>query len=228
MFLIFIFIIVMSSAEKTPSEDPHFKACEPKDWKWYRFQIHGQQSHCVYPGFKLTCKDSKPVLNVPLDNFNVHDIFYENQSLSVANSISFDETCPSSIHNLTFQRTPFNISHANHRLFFFNCTASLHEEQYEFPISCVSNKTHHSFAAFADYEVLNSTDISETCESLVIAPVAVVDIEGFHANLTLCDCRAFLKDGFLLEWSANNCSKCIESGGRCGFYESTSDIVCLI
>lgn len=138
-----------------------------------------------------------------LDNLYVQEIFHDNQSLSVVNTISFDQTCPSSIHYLTFERTPFNVSHVNYLLIFlFNCTALLPEEDRIFPISCIANKTSHSFAAFSDYEEVNFTEISKTCEAWVMAPVAVVDMEAFHENLALWDYNVFLKDGFLLECSA--------------------------
>ncbi|CAL2262299.1 unnamed protein product [Prunus armeniaca] len=87
-----------------------------------------------------------------------------------------------------------------------------------YPIDCASNASHHSFAIFHK-EVVE--DMNYSCLSPVNLPVDVA--VGVEALLQM-NYTEILKMGFLLNWTAQNCSKCEKSSGRCGF--KNNEFVC--
>ncbi|GMN70887.1 hypothetical protein TIFTF001_053306, partial [Ficus carica] len=56
----------------------------------FPFYLEDEHNYCGYPGFRLSCNYSNgyriPILNFYGDEYIVHTIFYENQSLIVSNA----------------------------------------------------------------------------------------------------------------------------------------------
>ncbi|KAG6412953.1 hypothetical protein SASPL_125648 [Salvia splendens] len=57
-----------------------------------------------------------------------------------------------------------------------------------------------------------------TCEENVVARVGLY---GDGREDEVVDVAAILRRGFVMNWTASDCSECQESGGRCGFYETS-------
>ena len=90
-----------------------------------------------------------------------------------------------------------------------------------YPIDCASNASHHSFAIF-HMEVVERMNYSlDSCQSSVHLPFDdAVNVDALmQMNYT-----EILKIGFILNWTAQNCSSCQRSGGRCGF--DNNEFVC--
>ncbi|XP_058087251.1 LEAF RUST 10 DISEASE-RESISTANCE LOCUS RECEPTOR-LIKE PROTEIN KINASE-like 1.2 isoform X2 [Magnolia sinica] len=232
------------------STDPQFKACEPRDCGnglhiRYPFRILDQPSYCGYKGFELDCKNGRPVLNMSNNyHYYIQNIFYENQTLLLVNMGLLDsERCLRPTHNLTVENRYFSVSSATTYLFFFfNCLISLPDRiGYErvYTMDCMNNDIHHSYATLADYqtvnlmnftkdhETLSSMSFTETCESWATEPVRA-DPEFLYGYSEAGNYSEILKTGFVLDYgSASNCNGCVESGGRCGFNDSMSQIMCL-
>jgi hypothetical protein len=88
-----------------------------------------------------------------------------------------------------------------------------------YAVPCASNDNFHSFAVFHK----EAYQLEKTCQSLVDVPVDM-PIGGNLTSLSQMNYTEILKTGFLLTWSAPNCSNCENSGGRCGF--DNSEFVC--
>ncbi|KAF8399081.1 hypothetical protein HHK36_014947 [Tetracentron sinense] len=218
-----------SPDETLSSADRQFEACAPRDCGnvlniSYPFWISDEQeSYCGYPNFEITCKDSKPILTMSDDDYIIRDIFYKNHSILVANE-ALNTTCPTPLNNFTLDRTPFNYS-LNHAdiFFFYNCT-SVPDGEHLYKVPCASNSSHKSVAVFVHeggVDYWNYT--SWNCQSSVSTPIDVDEDGGFEKIIDL-NFKYFLKEGFLLNWTAMNCSECEGSGGRCGF--DNSEFMC--
>ncbi|KAF2295568.1 hypothetical protein GH714_033214 [Hevea brasiliensis] len=133
-----------------------------------------------------------------------------------ASAVAYEEdTCPTPLHNLTLDLTPFNISPDYFDFYFlYNCT-SKPTKYLTYPIRCAANSTVYSFAGFHIEKLEISSNYSlDSCNYFVNAPLHTgSDLYSlFHKNYT-----EILKMGFLLNWTAHTCSTCEGSGGRCGF-----------
>eukprot|EP00257_Ricinus_communis_P026734 XP_025014148.1 LEAF RUST 10 DISEASE-RESISTANCE LOCUS RECEPTOR-LIKE PROTEIN KINASE-like 1.2 isoform X3 [Ricinus communis] len=210
------------------SLDQKFQACAPTTCGKgpnisYPFRLSdAQESFCGYPNFGITCNDDDyPLLRISSDDYIIKDIFYANQSVLVATASAYDEedTCPTPLHNVTLDRTPFNISPGYIDLsFFYNCT-SKPTEYPSYPISCAP--TNDSLVSFAGFHIglLEYWDNHslESCHYIVNAPLHINGYGAFDDNVLTTNYTEFLKMGFVLNWTAHNCSTCEGSGGRCGF-----------
>ncbi|KAF8399085.1 hypothetical protein HHK36_014951 [Tetracentron sinense] len=146
----------------------------------------------------------------------IRDIFYKNHSFLVANAGALDSTCPTPKNNFTLDRTPFNFSltHAN-IFFFYNCSLAPNGETF-YRVPCASNSSHKSVAVFVHEGDLNYWNFTSwKCQSSVSTPIDVDGVSGYEKIMEMN--TYYLKEGFLLNWTAMNCSESEGSSGRCGF-----------
>ncbi|KAL6281607.1 hypothetical protein ACE6H2_018488 [Prunus campanulata] len=220
-----ITIIFSTLAKQTSSLDQSYEACKPQTCGngpniSYPFWLsHRQESFCGYPSFKIACNGENPVLSISNDDYIIKDIFYSNHSFVLANAVVYHNKCPLPLHNFSLDRTLFSYSsdHIDFS-FFYNCDEEPIEYVRPYRIDCASNASHHSFATFhkeiAEY-------MNYSCQSPVNLPVH--EAVGVDALLRM-NYTEILKMGFLLNWTAQNCSTCEKSSGRCGF--KNNEFVC--
>ncbi|CAB4281309.1 unnamed protein product [Prunus armeniaca] len=221
-----ITIIFTTLAKRTSSLDQSYEVCKPQTCGngpniSYPFWLSDrQESFCGYPSFKIACDGENPVLSISDDDYIIKDIFYSNHSFVLANAVVYRDKCPRPLHNFSLDRTPFSYSSSDHIdfSFFYNCDKEPKEYMHPYLIDCASNASHHSFAIFHK-EVVE--DMNYSCLSPVNLPVDVA--VGVEALLQM-KYTEILKMGFLLNWTAQNCSKCEKSSGRCGF--KNNEFVC--
>ncbi|KAJ9187268.1 hypothetical protein P3X46_002744 [Hevea brasiliensis] len=221
-FFFFFFFFFNTLAEQSLTSDQKFQACAPITWgkgpkiSYPFFLSNFQDAFCGYPNFHITCKHEYPVLGISNGDYIIKDIFYNNQTFLVASAVAYEEdTCPTPLHNLTLDLTPFNISPDYFDFYFlYNCT-SKPPKYLTYPIRCATNSTVYSFAGFHIEKLEISSNYSlDSCNYFVNAPLHTGSdlCSLFHKNYT-----EILKMGFLLNWTAHTCSTCEGSGGRCGF-----------
>lgn len=213
-------------------DSSYYDACKPQTCGngpniSYPFWLSDQQeSYCGYPSFKLACNDQNPVLTISDDDYIIKEIFYSNHSFLVANSAAFkDDECPLPLHKLSLDRTPFSYSSTHVDFsFFYNCSQEPVYYMHTYAISCASNSTFHSFATFHKevVEYMNHS-ILDSCKSSVDVPVDNYEAASVDTLLKM-GYTEILKMGFLLNWTAQNCSNCVTSGGCCGF--NYNEFVC--
>ncbi|TKY50877.1 serine/threonine-protein kinase [Spatholobus suberectus] len=202
------------------SPDPKFVACQPKTCGnnqsiSYPFYIEGtQESFCGYPSFGISCSPNGfPILNLSNTQHIIHQIFYQNQSLRVSNaafSISRPNTtkgCLPRTGNLTLP--PSNVFHLapnqKDMILFYGC--ELLPSLQEHTVGCsAENETSSVVALYKEDK--NLTSVSKNCKREVVHTVVEDGIGGIQEAL---------RKGFLLNWSASDCSQCNITGGRCGF-----------
>ncbi|KAL2538296.1 LEAF RUST 10 DISEASE-RESISTANCE LOCUS RECEPTOR-LIKE PROTEIN KINASE-like 2.1 [Forsythia ovata] len=96
-----------------------------------------------------------------------------------------------------------------------NCTKNLSEDLSRYKVKCV-DESRDSWVAVFEWDE-NLKNALENCEEIVVAPVEVLGDEGRNETGNYME---ILRRGFVLNWTAIDCSICAESGGRCGFNES--------
>ncbi|PRQ16604.1 putative protein kinase RLK-Pelle-WAK-LRK10L-1 family [Rosa chinensis] len=224
-----IFTTIVSLAFSVDSS--YYEACKPQTCGngpniSYPFWLSDQQeSYCGYPSFKLACKDKNPTLTISDDDYIIKEIFYSNHSFLVDNGAVYEDECPLPLHSFRLDRTPFNYS-SNHVDFslFYNCSQEPVNNMLTYSITCESNSTLHSFATIHKevLQYMNRT-LLDSCESSVVLPLDYHEAGGVNTWLEM-NYTEILKMGFVLNWTAQNCSNCETSGGRCGF--DNNEFVC--
>ncbi|XP_039007369.1 LEAF RUST 10 DISEASE-RESISTANCE LOCUS RECEPTOR-LIKE PROTEIN KINASE-like 1.2 [Hibiscus syriacus] len=228
-YVMIIFLITLAMAPGTMSADSHFEACMRRscgngpDISYPFWIFKEQESFCGYPNFEITCKEKDPILKISEETYIIRDIFYNNNSLLVVNSVVHEDHCPTPWKNVSLDRTPFSLSPDNVNLsILYYCEGQ--PTYHTYPVSCASNTSFHSFAVFHK-EALENTNYSiESCQTLIESPVYVNDGVSFVSLLRM-NYTDVLKLGFVLNWIAHSCSNCKRSGGRCGF-GNTDEFVC--
>jgi hypothetical protein len=227
LFIVTLFLL----AKKASCTDPQFLACNPKSCGddqniSFPFHIQGvQPDYCGYPGFNISCNDKgKPVFNLSNNEYIIDEIYYQNQSLRVSNAAVFGKSpsCTPQIQNISLDDGRFHRSSNSKGLFLlYNCNSTLlsnNSKLLNYKVDCPGeNETVWALAMLDGDPLLGST--LDKCGTRVLAPVDVYRGENVGAE-------RMLERGFVLNWTASNCSDCEESGGKCGFDTATYDFKC--
>ncbi|KAI9170116.1 hypothetical protein LWI28_022832 [Acer negundo] len=247
--VIFIFFLLTRSSTTASGAtvDSHYLDCVNKtcgDGQNINFPFYikdQQKSFCGFPGFELSCnKAGNPIMRLPHsgNQYIIHHIFYNNQTLRVSNSAFWDTK--SSISGSggnhcdvvsSFKNLSFPIDHqfelvGDHKTqvsVLYNCSSggdnrTLSERLVSKKVDGCWNGDHDSVVAM-DEDDPDLGLAKEECTKLMVAPV-----EGYGGKSTAMITR--LRGGFVMKWTASNCSVCEQSGGKCGFDNSTFHFKC--
>ncbi|KAK2635236.1 hypothetical protein Ddye_030028 [Dipteronia dyeriana] len=249
---IFIFFLLTRSSTTASGAtvDPHYLACVNKtcgDGQNISFPFYikdQQQSFCGLPGFELSCNNQgSPILGLPgSDNqYVIHHIFYNNQTLRVSNSAFWDtksSTSGSRVNYCDVVSSLKNLSlpsdyhfellgdHNKQVSVLYNCSSgggggdkrTLSERLVSKKVDGCWNGDEDSVVA-VDEDDPDLGLAREECTEMVVAPV-----EGYGGESASMMMR--LRGGFLMKWTASDCSFCAQSGGKCGFDNSTLHFKC--
>ncbi|KAJ6982128.1 LEAF RUST 10 DISEASE-RESISTANCE LOCUS RECEPTOR-LIKE PROTEIN KINASE-like 1.2 isoform X1 [Populus alba x Populus x berolinensis] len=229
LFIVTFFLL----AKKASCTDPQFLACNPESCGdgqniSFPFHIQGvQPDYCGYPGFTIYCNDKgKPVFNLSTSEYIIHEIHYQNQSLRVSNAAVSGKSpsCTPQIQNISLDDGRFHRSSNSKGLFLlYNCNSTLLSNKSalsNYKVDCPGeNETVWTLAMLEDDPLLGST--LDKCGTRVLAPVDVYRGENVGTERML-----LLEEGFVLNWTASNCSTCHDSGGKCGFDAATYHFKC--
>ncbi|KAK8492596.1 hypothetical protein V6N11_030819 [Hibiscus sabdariffa] len=171
------------------------------------------EPRCGYPGFKIHCRNKTiPILSLPDGNYTINDIFYQTQSLHVSKA-ERDAVCSHSIRNISLPEDRYYLDARTSRemvlLFSCNLTSQWSWELSKYKIDCAGeSESNSTLALFKDDPELNFG--SGFCGERVGAAVGFDHRGGGGVE-------GLLNRGFVLNWTASNCSVCEGSGGWCGF-----------
>ncbi|KAJ0094221.1 hypothetical protein Patl1_15106 [Pistacia atlantica] len=236
-----VFILCVLSRIVSAKVDYFYKACSLRETCadgqtiTFPFYIRGkQQPFCGYPGFELSCNSNgSPILNLHNIDYIIHEISYDNQFVRVSNAaVSEANNANAScinisrhrIQNVSLPEDRFALlSNQSELVLLYNCNSSLPGEllRYRDGICENKNKTAGTVLALVRSDP-NLENASRECSGdPVVAPVDMYAGNGFGFGIV-----EVIKRGFLLNWTASNCSVCKESGGKCGFDASTYHFKC--
>ncbi|KAL2485092.1 putative serine/threonine-protein kinase [Abeliophyllum distichum] len=221
------FCLILLS-RKSAAFDYRYEACVPKNcgngpnitFPFYIQDLH--ESYCGYPGFQINCRShGYPTINLPENDYLVENISYLTRSFRVYNdafsSIS-NRRCLPQIGNTTLPIREFNYVDETRLYLFSNCTRPLSKDLSRYEIVCRDN---WDLAIWNTDE--NLVKGLQMCEKNVVAPV---EVHGNEERNGIGNYLEILRRGFMLNWTASDCSICEESGGRCGFNTSTYHFKC--
>ncbi|XP_047964948.1 LEAF RUST 10 DISEASE-RESISTANCE LOCUS RECEPTOR-LIKE PROTEIN KINASE-like 1.2 isoform X4 [Salvia hispanica] len=216
--------------------DFRFEACAPQNCSGggpnisFPFFLPSQQSYCGYPGFAIDCSTNGfPILRLSENEYIIEDIFYENRSLRVFNAAALLASSIGScsrrlIRNTTLPNGRFDYSGGEEFGLFFGCK-NVSEEVRRYGIGNCNVSSERSdeidLAMFAGNEDWGRA--IGTCEESVVARA---ELSADEREDEVVDVTAVLRRGFVMNWTASDCSDCRESGGRCGFNESSFHFRC--
>ncbi|XP_065040240.1 LEAF RUST 10 DISEASE-RESISTANCE LOCUS RECEPTOR-LIKE PROTEIN KINASE-like 2.1 isoform X1 [Musa acuminata AAA Group] len=227
-FFFWILCLVVGSpvlAATIGSGDCQPQRCGNHTIKYPFWLSNKQPSYCGFPPFNVTCISSGGQaetlsFNVFDGLYHVKNIFYENKSVQL-NAAGFDDDrCPLPTFNITSGLYPFDLSSANKRIFFLsNCSSSMNLSAFQ-NISCAADGGLSYFGG--EYNGSGKLNFSGgVCKLLVVPVVGYIDV-GIDVNYS-----ALLRTGWLLNWTAPDCTECSDSGGRCGFNDTTTKFMCI-
>nr|XP_029122187.1 LOW QUALITY PROTEIN: LEAF RUST 10 DISEASE-RESISTANCE LOCUS RECEPTOR-LIKE PROTEIN KINASE-like 2.1 [Elaeis guineensis] len=228
-----VFLLLFISINGYPANSPPASFCPNSttcggQLTAYPFWVNQNPSYyCGYEGFMLICKDGHPILSLGSHEYNVTNIDYHNQTISLVDTDVVDAgTCPWPRHNLTFEHNSFlNYTSSDIDLtFFLNC--SLEKDLSNNQITCLpGSDASNSSYIFTDDDLPTAKEygLAQRCQGIVVAPVLnELSVNGSHL---LGDFGGVLKKGFQLHWSGEplgECGRCELSGGRCGYNQTGS------
>ncbi|PIN13376.1 Serine/threonine protein kinase [Handroanthus impetiginosus] len=225
---VFFFILLSKTSSGAHYQ---YESCVPKNCGHgknirFPFYVPGlQESYCGYPGYELTCEDKFPVLKLSENDYVVDDIFYQNRSLRVHNVavLGFEgRGCLSRIRNATFLSSQFDYVNSTPLHLFSSCREPLPDELSRYNVSCGSPEDGKNWALVLYDKDENLTNIAmKTCEENIVTPVEEYVNEGMVSDL-----EGLLRSGFMMKWTAIDCSLCENSGGHCGFNATSTVFVC--
>ncbi|KAK6795749.1 hypothetical protein RDI58_009204 [Solanum bulbocastanum] len=192
-------------------------------WRLDNYNASAPQ-YCGYRGFGINCSKNQPlpIIYLPGDAFYVKSIDYKSYSLALVDADVFNVKCPRARHNLTLEKLPLKTSDSALELtFYFNCTEPLPDS---LPAECLKSNGNRTYFYVAETEPddLNWFGI---CEEKVVATVK--ERRSFQNNDWIGGFGAAMGEGFVLDWrSASECRQCEGSDGRCGYNNSTHNLLC--
>ncbi|KAM1299733.1 hypothetical protein EV2_011445 [Malus domestica] len=239
---IFILIFLLSSETPAFAVDFYYQNCSVPTTCGhlnisYPFYIPGrQQDFCGYPGFQLSCQggaddddeEAYPLLQLSGDDYIIHNIIYESQTLVVSNALLShyldNSSCTnlSLIHNLTLPNEQFELAPKQDQFFLLhNCSPSFVDSFPTYKIGCsntsvlaLPRQIYPKFEGLGEVEKCGSSEV----------PVAQ---GGGYGNDEAAGMKEVLGRGFEMKWLAGDCSGCQSSGGLCGFNYTTHLLRCL-
>ncbi|PRQ37727.1 putative glycerophosphodiester phosphodiesterase, protein kinase RLK-Pelle-LRK10L-2 family [Rosa chinensis] len=216
-------LIILWQLKSSSAVDSQYKYCSvPKTCGnvpiKYPFYLDGQQeSYCGYPGFQLYCNgNGHTLLSSGFGSATINTIDYENHTLHLSHDGLFDHAgdCLGYLENFTSPNGPYELA-PNQKEFvlLYYCNSSLVDESFsEYKLGCFDDtRTRTTVLAL-------TKDDPQYGNALDKCGKERETVEGVYANVTgtAAGIREGLKAGFVVNWSARNCSLCENSGGKCG------------
>lgn len=190
----------------------------------YPFSSYDPQadSYCGLPGFLISCQDNTTaILHLQSDNYTVQSINYANHTINLVdtNVLDQNETCPKVRNNVSFlPNSGVNYTSSVVNLTFFYSCAYSFASNYS-PIRCFTGADNGYSYVFrtSDIDPSHYALWSALCTRVVVAPVLDYYLSQYYNDLTDGFGPALSK-GFQLGWHpTDNCIKCQEMEGQCGY-----------
>ncbi|XP_020153071.2 LEAF RUST 10 DISEASE-RESISTANCEUS RECEPTOR-LIKE PROTEIN KINASE-like 1.2 [Aegilops tauschii subsp. strangulata] len=183
----------------------------------YPFWLAGTHlPECGYRAYQVSCDGNGTAsLKNSLWTYQIREINYgdDNGTFQITNAQLTDGTCDIELRvnaSADLGLAPFSISAANRQLFFlYNCTDQQAPPTWAH-VNCANGSRNDSFAVLAGgYKPEDKWGpLPGNC---TVSMMPVLGYPGAAGK----DYRRLMKDGFLLEYTVDDCAGCVDSGGLC-------------
>ncbi|KAI5684311.1 hypothetical protein M9H77_05539 [Catharanthus roseus] len=184
----------------------------------YPFWGGDRPSDCGYPGFNLSCQNNVAIL--AFESLRYRALSMNGQRVIVARDDLWDDLCPTPISDTIFNSSIFRYSSG-----YPNVTLSY---GCSIPIPGLTRPL-NQFDCQGTPSFYSINAIGNPAEAVCNRSISVPINQDRTGNLgSSSSLQEALKEGFGLEWEANNsnCEECDRSGGRCGYNSSSNSFVC--
>lgn len=199
----------------------------------YPFTGGDRPSFCGPPQFHLSCTHdgTVPELNISSVSYRVLQLDLVTQSLTLARSDLWNETCTHHYVNSTFDGTIFSYGSGNRNLtLFYECNpTSVFTTTPGNLFHCESNGDKNNSYSLVGPFPLDPVLSFVECHDGVGVPILEEQANRLVGNRSLL--REVLMKGFHLSYSNpydNDCFECLGSGGQqCGFDSDNNEPICV-
>ncbi|KAL9427657.1 hypothetical protein AB3S75_029777 [Citrus x aurantiifolia] len=218
--------------------------CANRDDIGYPFWGGNRPEYCGYPGFELNCEEDVPEINILNITYKVLKFDQATRIITVAREDYWDQYCPSNLVDTTLNFSLFNYAPATGNLtLYYSCPANLMNDMllkplldpYEFRCnSDESNAADNYYYSWEFSSIFNNSLIEAMkaylgrCEKSVLLPLQQPTVEYLLKNPASANLARALREGFGLQWFANNsrCDMCEQSKGECAYSARTGQFNC--
>lgn len=188
-----------------------------------------EREKCGHPDFKVNCNEDFAEFNISSAKFRILEMNYRSRIIRLARMDYFNDLCPQHPENITIDQHVLSFPRDTElRTFYYDCPGLrvTHLPKGYSQLECedgvqsyfVSSPSHTRNRDF-----LNA--LSASCERVVNTPVSRSALRRAEKIQSLEAIKQALDEGFKLSFN-RACSRCIASGGACGFNQSSNAFVC--
>ena len=187
----------------------------------FPFRLNSQPRHCGWPGFNLSCTDTKhAVLELPTSvKFFVKKIDYKSQVIEIHDP---HHCFPRQLRQLNLSSSPFLFEEGLYKMDYalFNCSST--ETQADYAISCLSGPSHEVRAFFKDDDI---TDLPiASCKKMYTLPSIPISFDTLILGGQYTVSKEIGGDKTLqLKWSRPVCGGCEEKGMGCRLKNNSNE-----
>ncbi|KAM1017627.1 hypothetical protein ACFX2A_048161 [Malus domestica] len=186
----------------------------------YPFWGVNRASYCGQPGFEVQCLNNFPVFNMKGASYRILQMntTTNSRTIKVARHDYWGSICNPTFVNTTLNFSLFDyVSSYTNMTFYYQCPTAIPVPSTQ---SCNTGNT-VSLVYYLTREVGQPSSVS--CTHVVIVPVYTTAALAIEAGQITVISEA-VDGGFSLQVKIDNdeCNKCLDSGGQCGFNTSTN------
>ncbi|KAH9675694.1 LEAF RUST 10 DISEASE-RESISTANCE LOCUS RECEPTOR-LIKE PROTEIN KINASE-like 2.1 [Citrus sinensis] len=253
MFGLFFFVINIIFVHVPPPVSANYEEykncsgpfrCANRDDIGYPFWGGNRPEYCGYPGFELNCEEDVPEINILNITYKVLKFDEARRIITVAREDYWDQYCPSNLVDTALNFSLFNYTPATGNLtLYYSCPANLMNDMlvkpllgpYEFRCnSDESNAADNYYYSWEFSSIFNKSLIEAMkaylgrCGKSVLLPLQQPTVEYLVKNPASENLARALREGFGLQWFANNslCDTCEQSKGECAYSARTGQFNC--
>ncbi|XP_023550333.1 LEAF RUST 10 DISEASE-RESISTANCE LOCUS RECEPTOR-LIKE PROTEIN KINASE-like 1.3 isoform X4 [Cucurbita pepo subsp. pepo] len=193
----------------------------------YPFWGLNRPDYCGHPSFELSCREEALEIAINSIAYRILEINTNTHTLRVVRKDYWNNICPQSLKNTTFDSNLFYYSSNTQPLKLLYDCASL-------PVGlpgqfrCNINSTNYvNLIVTQNSEARNSSNTMK-CNHSVDVAISRSMMQSLQSNPSELNLKEALETGFELQWRIDNrvCYECHESGGQCGSDPSLGEFTC--
>ncbi|XP_038701512.1 LEAF RUST 10 DISEASE-RESISTANCE LOCUS RECEPTOR-LIKE PROTEIN KINASE-like 1.4 isoform X3 [Tripterygium wilfordii] len=236
LILFFAFFALQTTSFAT-SSDSIFTNCAYQTFSCgslhdvsYPFTGGDRPEYCGQPEFLLKCVNvSVPELTIDSLSYRVLQLDQTGRTISLARSDIYDTGCTTQFNDTTLDQSYFDASSGNEILtLFYGCLPSINSPLNN-SFSCELNGGESEDGYFLFGPIPNDQDWSFfPCRGRISLPIFRSSVEKLVFNKSRL--WEVLRDGFNASYRnpyEDDCEKCRESHGRCGFDQESVKPICI-
>ncbi|KAL1192401.1 LEAF RUST 10 DISEASE-RESISTANCE LOCUS RECEPTOR-LIKE PROTEIN KINASE-like 2.7 [Cardamine amara subsp. amara] len=204
-------------------------SCGNQDKILYPFWIPGREE-CGHPDFQLNCSGGFAELSIASVKFRILEANYTSRIIRLARSDYSSNLCPINPLNVPINEKVLPLAHDTELLtLYYDCPDYSSEFLYSGCIEelgCVNHKK--SYYVTKNISIVNSGSLNKLkglCRRNVSIPASGPALVTLQRIPTPDNLKMALEEGFELGVN-QECLMCIDSGGACGYNQTSSVFVC--